>query len=155
MLEDDVKFPAEARPALDQIIAFLQGNKELEWDCLNLTETYAKRRRLLHERPSWSLFRAYYFPMLASGLLWSREGAVRFLEHVERTGIFLPVDQQIRFHLAHRGRGLSLDRPLLQLHALATTIEARDTAPSPKWNSKFSRKIHNYFHAFLKQSLRK
>jgi glycosyl transferase family 25 len=127
---------------------YVQANPALEWHCLNLTEIYRKRRRLLADVGPWRLYRAYYFPILTSGLLWSRPGAVSFLQHVRDRGIFLPVDQQLRFHLAETGMGLSLDRPAIRLVHYVSTIQLSSDVLKRHHLSRLLRNVHNYWYAF-------
>lgn len=149
VLEDDADFSGVDLIAFNEIVDELLEMPQSSWACLNLTEVYVKWRDLLRETERWTLYRAYYFPMLASGLVWSRAGAKNFLDFVRRRGIFLPVDQQIRFFLAQNGHGLSLDKPLIPLFGFSTTIADRDLSPRPAWFAKPNRRLHNYWHSFV------
>lgn len=149
VLEDDVDFSSVDLDVFNEVVSELLKMPQSSWACLNLTEIYVKWRDVLKDAERWRLYRAFYFPMLASGLIWSREGARSFLEFVRQRGIFLPVDQQIRFYLARNGLGLSLDKPLIPLFGFPTTIAERELALRPFWFSKPNRRMHNYWNSFL------
>lgn len=149
VLEDDVSIVDELVPVLSEVLHHLQSKDVAQWHCLNLTATYRSRRRLLVERDRWKLYRAYYFPILTSGLLWSRGGAESFLAHVKGKGIFLPVDQQLRFHLAETGRGLSLDRPALRLRDYSSTVQSPSVVSRRYHVPRLMRNFHNYLYAFV------
>lgn len=148
VLEDDVAPDRDSGQLLSGVLDYVRENPALEWHCLNLTETYGKRRRSVANVGSWRLYRAYYFPILTSGLLWSRAGAESFLNHVRDRGIFLPVDQQLRFHLAEAGMGLSLDRPAIRLANYVSTIQLPSDVMKRHHVSRLLRNMHNYWHAF-------
>jgi glycosyl transferase, family 25 len=149
VLEDDANFSEVNLTTLNEIVDELLVMPQSSWACLNLTEVYVKWRDLLKDAGQWKLYRAYYFPMLASGLIWNRVGARSFLGFVRSRGVFLPVDQQVRFFLACNGLGLSLDKPLIPLFEFPTTISERELSPRPAWFAKPNRRLHNYWHSFL------
>jgi len=149
--EDDVDLPPDFQPFLTDLTTEL---KRLAWDwsCLNLSASYDKRYKSIctPAMPSFkgrTLRRAFYFPTLTSALLWSRSGAQAFLEHVRRHGMYLPVDQQLRAHLAKTGRGLSLSTPVVDLLPMPTSIEARINQRHPM--ARLRRNAANYGWAYL------
>ncbi len=148
VLEDDVAPDRDSVQLLSGVLDYVRENPALEWHCLNLTETYGKRRGSVANVGSWCLYRAYCFPILTSGLLWSRAGAESFLNHVRDRGIFLPVDQQLRFHLAKTGMGLSLDRPAIRLAHWVSTIQLPSDVLKRHHVSRLLRNVHNYWYAF-------
>jgi glycosyl transferase family 25 len=151
VLEDDVAIVDDSVRVLSEVLAYLRAGHVKGWQCLNLTEVYSKRRRLIVGFDSWRLYRAYYFPILTSGLLWSRSGAKSFLNHVLSKGVFLPVDQQLRFHLAEVGGGLSLGCPVIQLRNYSSTIQLLSGVAGRHHVSRFTRNLHNYWFAFVAQ----
>jgi glycosyl transferase family 25 len=152
VLEDDVLIaPDAARDflSLPQLLDSKLGNT---WHCANLTMPYHKRYRKLFELNSIQVRRAFYFPLLASALLWTRPGAMDFLQSVLLGGIYLPVDDQVRSHLARTGLGLSLSKPLFALRSFPTTISLRP-ADRPGILSALRKKLPSYFHAYRNQLL--
>lgn len=149
VLEDDVAIEEDSVSVLSEIVEYLRAGNANGWHCLNLTEVYPKRRRLIVEFEGWRLYQAYYFPILTSGLLWSRRGAESFMNHVLSKGIFLPVDQQLRFHLAETGLGLSLDHPIIQLRDYSSTIRLPSDGMGRHRVSRLLRNLHNYWFASL------
>ena len=152
-LEDDVEFTAESAQYLLKILDVLNHPDFGYWDCINLTSVYEKRRRILMDFGDWKIFRAFCFPMLSSGMLWSRPGVERFVRRVARDGIFLPVDQQVRYYLSEDGVGLSLDKPVIGLRSVSTTIGDRRVGRPRYPVAKMKLRAHNYWRSFLARLL--
>ena len=152
VLEDDVTFTTGAA------IEFLELPSELDrklgdtWHCANLTMAYHKRFRALFEFNTLQIRRAFYFPLLSSALLWSRQGAKEFLQSIVQGGICRPVDDQLRCHLSKTGLGLSLSSPLFALRSFPSTIALRPS-DRPGFISALRKKAPNYFYAFRNQLL--
>ena len=152
VLEDDVIVSPEAASDFLELPQLLDGKLGKAWHCANLTMSYNKRFRVLFDFNSIQVRRAFYFPLLASALLWTRQGARDFRDSVLRSGIYLPVDDQVRSHLAKTSLGLSLSRPLFELRSFPTTIALR---PSERQQilSAMRKKVPSYFHAYRHQLL--
>jgi glycosyl transferase family 25 len=152
VLEDDVLVSSDAASNFLLLPQLLDSKIGKAWHCANLTMSYDKRFRSLFDFNFIKVRRAFYFPLLASGLLWTRQGARDFLASVMRSGIYLPVDDQVRSHLARTGLGLSLSRPLFELRSFPTTIASRPSV-RPGLLSSLRRKAPSYFHAYRNQLL--
>ena len=152
VLEDDVLVSSEAASNFLMLPQLLDDKLGKAWHCANLTMPYDKRFRTLFNFNSIQVRRAFYFPLLASALLWTRQGVRDFLDSVLRSGIYLPVDDQVRSHLAKTGLGLSLSRPLFELRSFPTTIASRP-ADRPGILSALGKKLPSYFHAYRNQLL--
>ncbi len=152
VLEDDVLVASDAASDFLGLPQLLDSKLGKAWHCANLTMSYDKRYRTLFVFNSIQLRRAFYFPLLASALLWSRQGARDFLDSVLRSGIYLPFDDQVRSHLATTGLGISLSRPLFALRSFPTTIASRPSV-RPGILSSLIRKVPSYFHAYRNQLL--
>jgi glycosyl transferase family 25 len=152
VLEDDVLVASEAASNFLGLPQVLDGKLGKAWHCANLTMSYHKRFHPLFEFGSIQVRRAFYFPLLASALLWTRQGARDFLDSVLRSGIYLPVDDQVRSHLAKTGLGLSLSRPLFVLRNFPTTIALRPV-DRPGIFAALRKKVPSYFHAYRNQLL--
>lgn len=128
VLEDDVRFDDSTFPTLDATVEWLAAHPDVRWHCINLSSAYRRRFRDLAEINGRRLRRSWQFPILASALLWNREGAAAFLAHLEATRIHTPVDNQLRAMLSRSGLGLSFDRPPVGLAHVESVI-APGTGP--------------------------
>ncbi len=122
VLEDDTIVCRSSIDGIESVLEFLEQSFEGEWHCINLSSSYRKRRCQLEIFNGFNLYRAYYFPLLTSALLWSQSGAQAFLASVEANGIYSPVDNQIRDFLTRYGIGLFTDPCLVGLAKSGSTI---------------------------------
>ncbi|MEE9387154.1 MAG: glycosyltransferase family 25 protein [Paracoccaceae bacterium] len=110
VLEDDCDLP-------DDFVSIIAGIVELDstgnlpdWDIVNLARSPRKFMRKLAtirgKANTVELVRAYYFPIVTTGLLWSQLGAQRYLD--EWRSITGPVDQVFRDIYSANGRGLAV-----------------------------------------------
>ncbi|MRX49878.1 glycosyl transferase [Paracoccus sp. S-4012] len=108
VFEDDLLLMPGADEGLPALIERL--GREPGWDLVNIGPTrlkYASRLGMFDGGfRRFGLVRAHYFPMTTTGLIWSREGARRFLE-LGRS-IHAPVDHALRDWLTRSGRGLAV-----------------------------------------------
>ncbi|MCK8778491.1 glycosyltransferase family 25 protein [Rhizobium sp. NTR19] len=73
------------------------------------------------------LVAAHYFPMTTSAIVWSREGARRFVE--EHAKIFAPVDNYFRYWLTRTGHGYSFwPAPVTTTEAASQILSGAGTA---------------------------
>lgn len=151
VLEDDVLVAPSAASDFLSLPKLFEGRLGSTWHCANLTVSYHKRFRPLFNFGTVQVRRAFYFPMLSSALFWNRHGARDFAQSVMRDGIYLPVDDQLRSHLAKTGLGLSLSRPLFELRSFSTTIALRPSSGRSSHLVALRKKFPNYFHAFRNQ----
>ena len=108
ILEDDIDPDAGAMDFVRAIIDWQRGRYAQDWYVANLG---AKRQKIttdvaVFERGGTEavLRRAHYFPMLATALLWTRQGAQAFLDH--HTAIDCPWDNALRRWLTANDTGL-------------------------------------------------
>lgn len=125
VFEDDVCLFPEAPEILDQLLNWI-GTRPSDWDMINLGpakhKIFTPLRTFAAGGKSSALTRAHYFPMNATGILWSRGGAQAFVDS-HRT-IFAPLDNFYRDWMTRTDRGLAMWPPILG------TIEAvSDIAP--------------------------
>jgi glycosyl transferase family 25 len=153
VLEDDVLITSSAASDFLMLPKLFEGRLGRTWHCANLTVSYHKRFRPLFDFRDLQVRRAFYFPMLSSALFWNRQGARDFVQSIMQDGIYLPVDDQLRSHLAKTGFGLSLSRPLFELRSLSTTIALRPTGGRSSHLVALRKKFPNYFYAFRNQLL--
>ncbi len=104
VFEDDMQLVPGAAGQFQALADWLATRDD--WDLVNLG---ANRHRIyspLAQFDTYVLTRAHYFPMMASGMLWRREGAQAFLAAHDR--IFAPIDNYFRHWQTRRDRGLAV-----------------------------------------------
>jgi len=111
VLEDDAAPVPELRQIVERTTDFLDA-ADPAWRIVNLGHT-RQLRRLRISTPvlkikdggqwMYSLERAFWFPIGACGILWSRRGAGEFVAGHER--IFAPVDNFLRHWITRAGGG--------------------------------------------------
>lgn len=124
VLEDDFKASPQTWPVLDDVISQLNTGVLPGWELVNLcraprvvTQPIA---RLTTHGGAHHLIRAYYFPVLATAILWSRAGAQRFLsEYPQPVG---PVDHVYRRMMCDSALGLALDPALFSVTGAESDI---------------------------------
>ncbi|PWE48178.1 hypothetical protein DEM26_19565 [Thioclava sp. NG1] len=65
---------------------------------------------------------AHRFPMLATGIIWTRRGALEFLSQEEP--IYMPFDNFLRFLFSGTNRAFSIAPPLISTSGASSDIEA-------------------------------
>jgi glycosyl transferase family 25 len=118
VLEDDAHIPADAADRLRRVLAVLSD--ATHWDVMNCCAAPRRFSRVIGPDRAAGVSRAYHFPMRTTAVLWSREGAQRFLD--DHQGIVRPIDLDLRAFVGASGRGLALRRPLFPPHSLVSTI---------------------------------
>ncbi len=124
ILEDDADLPRNARPLLHEILNYLEDDHRGNWDVVNLTGKRDDHFRTAKRLSEGVLRKSYYFPILATALLWSRAGATDFMSSDYGTGICGPYDAEVRSFCNKRGKGFSMDRPLIPPMGIASDIDA-------------------------------
>lgn len=121
ILEDDATLASGIRQVIEGIIAWTAA-QQLDWDVVNLGAERLKYTKLLHDFGTVSLLHSFYFPMRATGMLWSRCGAADFLRLYSK--VTCPVDNQYRIWQSHVGRGLAVHPWVVPPSGSASDIEA-------------------------------
>ncbi|WP_068304693.1 glycosyltransferase family 25 protein [Pararhodobacter sp. CCB-MM2] len=120
VFEDDMQLVPGAAERLQALADWLAGRDD--WDLVNLGANKHRIYSNLVQFGAHALTRAHYFPMMASGLLWKREGALAFLQAHDR--IFAPVDNYFRHWQTRRDRGLAIWPPLVETTGAESDIFA-------------------------------
>lgn len=128
VLEDDVVTLPDTAATLAALPGVLATPEARGWHCANLSSSYGRRRSPIARIGDNQVWHAWRFPMLTSALLWNRTGAQAWLDHVERDGLHMPIDNQLRLWMARTGGGVSLDRPIFGLDDCESTLP-RDHGP--------------------------
>ena len=105
VLEDDMIMAPQMPDILPMIMEWLE-KQGIAWDLVNLGPGSLKIATPLQRFGETELFRAHYFPVRTSGLIWSRQGAAAFLADERR--ILTPVDNYFRDWMTRSDTGLSV-----------------------------------------------
>lgn len=126
LFEDDLLLPAGFSNLLGATVDFLKTYRR-NWDVINLSR--GVKRLWTPIAPIGSsmgthlLNASHYFPMTATGMLWSRPGAEAFLSRA--LPVHAPIDFFIRDLCHARSSGLAFDRaPVLVTTAPSVTDDA-------------------------------
>lgn len=124
VLEDDMQLAVDAPSLLMQALDWLKA-QGTSWDVINIGANRLKYTTPLATFPmsgeSLTLLRAHYFPMTTTGIVWSREGAGRFVS--EHQKIFAPVDHFLREWQCAEDRGLTVWPPLVTATGAESDID--------------------------------
>lgn len=110
VLEDDLRLTVDFQTVMPQLLDFLDNNPALEWYLINIASNKKKLVKDITTFKGHTLARAYYFPILGLGLIWSKAGAKAFIN--EGAEISMPVDVFFQQWLSRNAQGLSI-RPAL------------------------------------------
>lgn len=144
VLEDDAQLLCNPKMLLAEALPDLDA-ADPDWLLLNIGNNKLKytsfmSRYNLDDR-DYVLVAAHYFPMTTSAIVWSREGARRFVE--EHRSIFAPVDNYFRYWLTREGHGYSFWPAPVTTTDAASIIDASASASRQKadrkWNYGFLR----------------
>ena len=145
VLEDDVKINCNLKKIVESFLQWAEKEKHQNWDLINIG---AKELKISTEIKEFSdgekifkLHHAHYFPMTTTGLIWSREGAQKFVENSHE--IFAPVDNYFRYALTRSNTGLAFSPPLVKITGAESEIDPK-TASSNK--RKKTNRSHLYFY---------
>ncbi|WP_460275537.1 glycosyltransferase family 25 protein [Celeribacter sp. ULVN23_4] len=97
-LEDDLLLKPDASSTLSRLLEYFEAGHETRWHMVNLGRPVKRFSspvaQFSSEAGSRTLCRAHYFPDTTTAILWSREGATRFLETADH--IYMPIDHFLR-----------------------------------------------------------
>ena len=150
VLEDDLEITSNVNEILWASINWLEKNQP-HWYLINICSHKRKISRKLSHFDKHDLLKAYYFPVLTLGLVWSRQGAQIFMN--EFSEINVPIDVAIQSWLTNNSCGYSFYPPLMQPNGaesdisqtatknMNTTVQMRRGKLLPRqkrmWNNKF------------------
>lgn len=121
VLEDDIELQPGTAQLLTDLPDYLDANVP-NWDVVNLSRSARKLHSSMgHIAEGYEVERAFYFPLLASALLWSRPGARFFLQNCST--IYGPVDEVIRHVVIRRGTGLTVSPAPIRQSGLSSDID--------------------------------
>jgi len=124
VMEDDLTMPLDFSTVFNDAIDWLARHYKGRWDMLNVgakaRKVFTPLETLHFSGGETTICAAHFFPLLATGIVWSKEGAARFLR--DGRPIAAPVDQFFRDWCIASDRGLAFDRPLISTTGVSSTI---------------------------------
>lgn len=106
VFEDDIALVPSISRVLPAVLGHL-NTSGTDWDVVHLAPDRIKYASAVCDLPEGhQLMAAHYFPMTTSALLWSYQGARRFVE--ENATVRMPIDNQLRETLTRSGRGYAV-----------------------------------------------
>ena len=151
VLEDDVVFPVDGAQTLKFLIEALQQSSASDWELVNLGRRAKVFRSKIGNAGGSAVFRAHYFPITTTALLWSRRGAEAFW--ATRDEISAPVDHFLRRFCCRRGGGIALDPPVVTNSGVESMIDQIAKTASNTANSA-TRTWHNRLHYQIAETRR-
>ncbi len=126
VLEDDMNCSHNFVETLEQAVRWLEQNGHEQWQLINFGNQQMKISTPIHSFHDAGkevvLYAAHYFPMTATGLLWSRQGAANLLESIKKEGIFAPWDNYTRHWQTRQAQGYSFWPPLVRADGFDSDI---------------------------------
>lgn len=148
-LEDDLRIEADFPELLQALLSYLQTSGSQGWYVVNLgnnpKKCHTELTRLSTSRAEHMLVAAHHFPVLTTGLLWSREGAEAFIKSC--VPIVAPVDQYLKDWCTRDGKG----RGLAFLDPPVKTTEAESQIAFSSDLKEARRGVRNVLYFFRKQ----
>lgn len=110
VLEDDLRLVPDAAELIEWVIDLAEKKCGDGWYLINIGpnkhKIFSRLGVVRVKERKYALTRAHYFPMMTSGLIWSREGAKAFVENHDK--IRMPVDNFFRRWLTRNDKGLAV-----------------------------------------------
>lgn len=125
ILEDDLDIIDDFNEVLAQTFQYLETNT-LNWAVINVAANKRKLSKPIIDFAHHSLLHAYYFPILALGLVWTKEGANSFLSQMKE--IYTPIDVEIQSWACKTGLGLSIYPAIVRPNGVDSDIDANTIA---------------------------
>ena len=143
ILEDDAILSKNFSKSVSDICSFIDQNQQLNVFAVNLGASDYKYSTPIKEYDHTTLLRAHRFPMLATGILWTRHGATI----ISRDGnkVRYPYDNYLRMLLTKGHMGLSVK------HSLITAAEGKSDINLRSNTLGRSKQNRNIFYFIIKQ----
>ncbi len=136
ILEDDSQVSADFLEVAGQVLARLESTG---FDAVNLGPSDYKYASVVAQMDAYKLFCTHRFPMLATGVLWSRKGAQAFLKQFKL--VTLPYDNYLRVFLTGNNNSYSVKPAIVTPADFASDIDSEGLT---KKRSQLNRS-KNYF----------
>ncbi len=125
ILEDDLSLVNNFNDVLNKTMNYLHDHV-VNWAVINVAANKKKLAEPITEISNHELLHAYYFPILALGLLWTKEGAKSFLSQMKE--IYTPIDVEIQAWACKTGLGLSIYPAIVRPSGVDSDIDANTIA---------------------------
>ena len=142
ILEDDASPNDDFLKVVDDLISVLQKKNDSVY-AINLGASDFKYSSKYFKIGSVTLRCSHRFPMLATGILWSKSGAKFFLEN--HKFISMPYDNYLRFLFSGSNKAFSIQPSIINASGAASDIESRNTS------KRRSGQNRSHFYFFFKQ----
>ena len=136
ILEDDAQVSADFLKLADQVLARL---KNTDFYAVNLGPSDYKYASVIDQLDAYQLYCTHRFPMLATGVLWSKKGAQAFLNQFK--WVSLPYDNYLRVFLTGTNKSYSVKPSVVTPADFASDIDSEGLT---KKRSQLNRS-KNYF----------
>ena len=143
ILEDDAAMSKNFSRAISDICLFIKRNSHLNIFAINLGPSDYKYSTTLIRFDKVSLLRAHRFPMLTTGIFWTKHGAETILK--DKNKIRFPYDNYLRMLLTREHMGLSVNPPLISAAGFESDIDIQSN------QSGRSKQNRAFFYYLLKQ----
>lgn len=135
VFEDDFRAFPHTWPVMQHLTAFLKSEDCPEWDMVNLGRAPRSVMRPIQDITldgvqRHTVFQAYYFPVIATAILWSKQGATRFVK--EAANPIAPVDHMYRHLMSKSGKGLALSPAPFSILNVESDIAKASQSTKPK-----------------------
>ena len=142
ILEDDALPNDDFLEVVDDLISVLRKKDDSVY-AVNLGASDFKYSSNYCKISSVTLRCAHRFPMLTTGILWSKSGAEFFLEN--HKFICMPYDNYLRFLFSGSNKAFSIQPSIVNASGASSDIEARNTS------KRRSGQNRSHFYFFIKQ----
>ncbi len=143
VLEDDVLLSDRFRHLLSETVSYLKKHQDLYFHLINLGNHEVKIATPVCSIDQHVLYKAHYFPLTTTAILWSRPGAAAFVQKSDT--IYAPVDNFFRDWLTRTNLGLAFSPPLARNTGSESEIDPGGTV------AKRKRTGRSPFYGLLKQ----
>lgn len=122
VLEDDLSLDDDFLNTVKQTLTYLEQHNP-SWHLINIASKKRKFSKHITTIAEKELSFAYYFPVLTLGLLWSRQGAMAFMNSQYTQSISSPIDVTLQSWLSYSGKGLCIYPPLVIANGADSDID--------------------------------
>lgn len=157
ILEDDADLPEGVIAKIVAIAQRLDTEFPENWDSFNFSAATKGYQYPVFSEQDTKILRCTYMPCGLPGQLWSRTGAIAYLNSRFAKYVMGPVDREMRSHFARRGRSFIPGKPLTSRVNFKSDIDASEdrwlTSGKPLKTSircKVMRHFPDYLNATIK-----
>ena len=134
ILEDDATMSKNFSRAISDICLFIKRNSHINIFAINLGPSDYKYSTTLIRFDKVSLLRAHRFPILTTGIFWTKHGAETILK--DKNKIKFPYDNYLRMLLTREHMGLSVNPPLISAADGKSVIDDTNTTTRRSYKNR-------------------